>query len=200
MHSRGIVLGLGGVLAVAAVSLGTARIVDAGAPPKQKGLAAGVAALSNLPPEATVPARVIRFVEATAPANRANPAEMTLGVRKLRTNLGTTRSSLYAYRAPNGSVCWLLVGHGGTCPDVYAGTYGLQWTIGGGYGDVPGNFVGIAADDVSSVELIVDGVGRDVPIRNNVVFAELPNGAERAEIVVKRTDGSDDAATVRLNG
>jgi hypothetical protein len=128
-------------------------------------------------------------------------AHALANVRKLRSDLGVLRSELYAFRARNGSVCWILTEFVGSCPDsAERGSPGLQWTIGGGYDNVPGALVGIAANDVRTVRLVLDGASQPVSLVNNAVFAEVPRSAKRAEIVIVHRDGTTNAVRVALDG
>ena len=169
------------------------------APPP--GVSAGVSSLRTLPPEAHVPSAVARFVRFAAPARGTDVEKAMRNVRRLRSDLGTTKSAVYAFENANGAPCFILVGHAGSCAKSASdGSPGLQWTIGGGYGDVPSNLVGIASDDVARVTLLVDGAAVPVSLKNNVVFGEFPSAAKRAEIVVHRQDRSESTIEIRLDG
>jgi hypothetical protein len=140
----------------------------------------------------------VRFV---APARDTDPEQAMRSVRKLRSDLGRTRSAVYAFENTHGAPCFILVGHAGTCAKSASdGSPGLHWTIGGGYGDVPSNLVGIASDDVTRVTLLIDGSSVPVSLKNNVVFGEFTSTGKRAEIVVHRADGSESTIQVRLDG
>jgi hypothetical protein len=163
------------------------------------GVSAGVSAMKRVPPEANLPAPVIRFVNAAASARATDPRQALTRVRKLRSKLGTTRADVYAFENAAGAPCFILVGHVGLCPASPSdGNPGLQWTIGGGYGDVPSNLVGIAGDDVRRVELTVDGVAVPVTLQNNVIFGEYPSSAKRAKITIVRKDGTRSTDEVQL--
>ena len=191
--SAALVLGGGAVLAVQLVGSGTAGHE----PPK--GVSAGVSALDRLPPASNVPADVVRFVQFVAPQRGIDPKRALAEIRRLRSNLGATHADLYAFRSGRGAPCFVLVDQVGACARSAAdGSPGLHWTIGGGYGDVPSSLVGIASDDVQSVELTVDGDPVPVSLANNAVFAEYPSGSQRAEITIHRKDGTQSTVHVQL--
>jgi hypothetical protein len=190
------------LLCAAATIAGTVILVARGsageAPPP--GVSAGVSALDRLPTQASLPAPVVRFIEVASRARATDPEAAKLRVRKLRSALGKTRSDLYAFENASGAPCFILVGQVGLCPKSASdGSPGLQWTVGGGYRDVPSNLVGIASDDVTKVELTVDGADVPVSLENNVAFAEYARTAERARISIHRQDGSESSVDVRLD-
>jgi hypothetical protein len=167
--------------------------------PPSPGVSAGVSSLARLPAQASLPPAVVRFVEFAATQRGTDPEQAKARVRKLRSDLGTTGADLYAFRTRSGSTCFILVGQVGSCPASPAdGSPGLQWTIGGGYGAVPSSLVGIASDEVTKVDLTVDGADVPVSLRNNVAFAEYPMRAANAEITIHRRDGSTSSETIRL--
>jgi hypothetical protein len=160
-----------------------------------------VSSLKTLPPATDIPSDVARFVRLAAPARGTNPEQAMKEVRRLRSNLGRTRATVYAFENAHGAPCFILVGHAGACAkNASDGTPGLHWTIGGGYGDVPSNLVGIASDDVTGVTLLVDGSAVPVSLRNNVVFGEFSSTAKRAEIVISRADGIRNSVEIKLDG
>lgn len=165
------------------------------------GLTAGVASLATLPPQAKIPVNVSLFVDSAAAATGTDPARARASVRLLRANVGHANRSVYAFPNANGSPCFLLTGVAGTCArNPAAGTPGLHWVIGGGSKDSPSALVGITSDEVSRVDLAVDG--RQVPVNkaNNVVYAEFPSTAQEAHVVIHRDDGLDNSFDVHLQG
>jgi hypothetical protein len=186
------------VAGAAALVVGFAGHGSAGQQPPP-GVSAGVSALKRVPPKANLPAPVVRFVNTAASARATNPQQALTRVRKLRSKLGTTRADVYAFENAAGAPCFILVGHVGLCPASPSdGNPGLQWTIGGGYGDLPSNLVGIAGDDVRRVELTVDGAAVPVTLQNNVVFGEYPSSGKRAKVTIVRKDGTRSADEVQL--
>ena len=181
------------------------REVDASiqAPPAA-GLAPGVSAgVSSLTrpgrPPASVPKEVRDFVDHTARMTQTDPSVALARLRVLRSGLGTTEASVYAYRSSRGSPCFILTGYGGACAqDPRDGMPGLHWTIGGGHDGVPSAIAGIAGDDVTRVELRVDGTAIPVSLENNAVFAEFPASASRATIVVVHDGGAESRTTLGL--
>ena len=175
----------------------TGRGVTRGPSP---GVSAGVAALARRArAPAAIPDEVRRFVDHTARMTRTDPAHALATVRVLRSGLGSSRASVYAYRSSSGSPCFVLTGYGGACAhDPRRGMPGLHWTIGGGHDSVPSVLVGIASDDVSRVELRVDGAAVPVSLASNTVFAEFPRSAGRATIVVVHASGATSETTLGL--
>ena len=140
-------------IAILAV-LATALIVgpSASGDDRRPGIAAGVRSVIALPPEASLPLQVRFAVDRMAVETGTDRASARANVRRLRSNLGVLRSELYAFRARNGSVCWILTDFVGSCPDsVERGSPGLQWTIGGGYDHVPGRTAGSRRDGARRV-------------------------------------------------
>jgi hypothetical protein len=191
---------VGFVLAAAVASTAAGVLGAVGsAPHPPPGISAGVSSLERIPPVATLPPRVVRFVEFAARARGMDPEQAETRVRRLRTHLGKTGADLYAFESNGGGACFILVGQVGLCPERASdGSPGLQWTIGGGYPDVPSSLVGIASDDVERVELTVDGADVRTSLHNNVVFAEYPQSAKLARITIDRRDGSQSSVDVQL--
>jgi hypothetical protein len=186
------------VAAAASTAAGVLAAVGSGSHPPP-GVSAGVSSLERLPAVATLPPRVAHFVDVAARARGMDPEQAKSRVRKLRTHLGKTGADLYAFESSRGAACFILVGQVGICPESASdGSPGLQWTIGGGYLDVPSNLVGIASDDVQRVELTIDGHAVPTSLQNNVVFAEYPQSAKLARITIDRRDGSQSSVDVQL--
>ncbi|HEX6699370.1 MAG TPA: hypothetical protein VF101_01420 [Gaiellaceae bacterium] len=191
-----------------AVALAAAAAASAGAvvanavladDPPPAGVSAGVSSLVRLPPVSALPRPVARFVEVSARARATDPEGAKRRVRRLRSDLGTTHADVYAFANSAGAPCFILVDEVGLCPARPTdGSPGLQWTIGGGYPGSPSNLVGIASDDVVSVDLSVDGTSVPVSLRNNVVFGEYPSKGRHAEITINRRDGSRGKVQVNL--
>jgi hypothetical protein len=181
------------------------REVDASiqAPPAAglaPGVSAGVSALTRPGrPPASVPKEVRSFVDHTARMTQTDPSVALARLRELRSGLGTTKASLYAYRSSRGSPCFVVTGYGGACAqDPRAGMPGLHWTIGGGHDGVPSILAGIAGDDVTRVELRIDGAAVPVSLEDNAVFAEFPASAGEATIVVVHEGGAESRTTLGL--
>jgi hypothetical protein len=191
---------LAAALSVAAASTAAGVLAAVGTTPKPPaGVSAGVSSLHSLPPVTSLPPRVGRFVEVAARARGMDPEQVKARVRKLRSNLGKTGADLYAFESDRGAACFILVGQVGLCPESATdGSPGLQWTIGGGYLDVPSSLVGIASDDVRRVALTIDGTDVRTSLQNNVVFAEYPRSAKVARITIERRDGSHSSVDVQL--
>jgi hypothetical protein len=156
------------------------------------GVTAGVAALAGpARAPATIPQEVRRFVEHMARMTRTDPTQALGDLRVLRSGLGSSNATVYAFRSTSGSPCFILTGYGGTCAqDPRDGMPGLHWTIGGGHDSTPSVLVGIASDDVRRIELRIDGVTVPASLVRNTVFAEFDATAKQAAIVVVHESGA----------
>jgi hypothetical protein len=166
------------------------------------GISAGVSALSKLRPPATLPGDVAAYVDHAAAITGTGRAAAVASVRLLRSRLGEEKSDLYALRVANGSVCFILTGNAGLCPESKSvGDPGIQWVVAGG---MPGKsnpaIVGIVGDNVSSVTLTADGVSRTLPVINNAVFGEIPELTTdpTAEITLRLSYSDGNTAAVAV--
>ena len=106
-------------------------------------------------------------------------------LRLLQTNLGGPGRDLYAYQAPSGQICFVLLHASGACT-TSIGTPDFSWTIGAGETpDSPSDLAGVATDQVTAVALTVDGTAVPVSLEHNVVYAEFAPGAQQASLDVK---------------
>jgi len=163
------------ILGMATLLFANAHIGGASQPPP--GLTAGVSALDDLPAEASVPVDVMDTLRVLDPAVVGPVDQAATQMRKLRSSLGVSRTDVYALRSKTGSICFIARPHAAVCPSTLrAGQAGLLFAIGGGSGtaEAPGVLVGIAADNVTGVDLTVDGADVPVTVENNAAFAELP--------------------------
>jgi hypothetical protein len=60
--------------------------------------------------------------------------------------------------------------------------------------------VGIAADNVTGVDLTVDGADVPVTVENNAAFAELPVPAHAAQVVIHDRGFDDQTFAIDLDG
>jgi hypothetical protein len=159
-----------------------------------------VSPLASLPPQARVPAEVARFVAHVGELTHSKPADPG-SVRLLRSSLGAGGGDVYGVTSAAGSPCFILTGYGGTCAGGgNTARSGVAWIIGGAHDGLPGIFVGLAADDVSSVRLDVDGASVPVSLRSNVAFAELPARAHDAIVTTIRAGGRTSSESLVLTG
>jgi hypothetical protein len=159
-----------------------------------------VRSLSTLPPQAHIPAEVARFVAYIGKLTHSGPADPA-SVRLLRSNLGTSHTDVYGARSAAGSPCFFATGYGGNCAASEAAVEsGVSWIIGGAHDAAPSVFVGLAGDDVRSVQLTVDGVDVPVSLVSNVAFAEFSPSAQTAVITTTRTNGRTHTAGISLTG
>lgn len=195
--SRKRTIALGVVLALAAslaLVLSQTGRSDSRTPP-------AISALTKLPPQANLPDRVLGFIAQAAGPTQSDPQEIKGRVRLLREGLGVRKLDAYGYLDSQGRPCFFIPGEVGSCATIAdTDTPGFYWTIGGGYPDTPSNLIGLATDDVRSVSLIIDGTEVPVSIINNLAFAEYPNTANLATVVVKRADGGEQSASLHLKG
>lgn len=166
------------ILAFAASLFLTTRTGSAGQPPP--GLTAGVSALDTLPAQASVPEAVRDTLRAFDPAVVGPLDRASSSVRRLRNELGSARTAIYALRSQKNSVCVIVRDYSGICPSsLDSGHAGILISLGGGLGteSAPPILAGIASDIVTGIELTVDGSSIPVSIQNNALFAELPLSA-----------------------
>jgi hypothetical protein len=191
-----------GVLALGAFVLSNSEQASATDPPP--GLTAGITALDRRPPEQALTPEVEEWIEVITRSPRLGTTAQAAKtrVKRLRSGLGTARRTMWAFRTDAGGVCFLLTGHTGSClADLSAGTPGLLWTIGGGGENSPGAFVGIASDDVTDVDLTVDGqVVSSTTVVNNVAFAEIAPSSDQALITVKHANGATRTERIEFGG
>jgi hypothetical protein len=157
-----------------------------------------VRALTSLPPKTNLPPEVAKFVAYVGELTHSGPADPR-SVRLLRTNLGTGGGDVYGVASASGSPCFILTGYGGTCGGG-SGTSrtSVAWIIGGAHDGLPSIFVGLAADDVERVRLVVDGVSVPITLRSNVVFAEFPASAHDAVVTTTRAGGRTSSEALSL--
>ena len=159
-----------------------------------------VHSLAALPVQARVPAEVARFVAHVGELTHSGPADVN-SIRLLRSNLGAGGGSVYGVRSAAGSPCFILTGYGGTCAGGgNTARSGVAWIIGGAHDALPGVFVGLAADDVTRVQLNVDGASVPVSLKSNVAFAELPERGHDAVITTTRAGGRTSSEGLTLTG
>lgn len=187
-----------------AVGYGASRLL-AGPPSPAPGVANDVAALRTLPAPASVGVAIRNAVQAAASQAGGNPSTAIMSLRELLPDVGAGHSQLYAFRGPNGGVCFLLWKRMGTCPQG-AQTFdkGLIWGVAGGYpaaaGNVPSAVLGVVADDVTSVTLSANGQSTSLPIVHNAFFAPLPDVPPSApwnvQLVVAHLDGTSNSVVL----
>jgi hypothetical protein len=147
---------------------------------------------------ATVPATVGAFVAFASTATNT-PRQVALSrLRLLRQDVGARRGDVYAFASDTGGPCFILTGQGGACAVSASGTRGFTWTLGGGEAGVPSSLVGVIADDVARVELVVDGRNVPVGVAKNVAFAEYPATASAARLTIAYTDAPTSVQTIAL--
>ena len=184
-----------GVLAIVTAGSAAVMLADRGesAPPST----GRVSALDRLPTVAAVPPHVAQWaglVSSRGAGRAAVPA-----IKRLRTDLGTARSDVYAYRNAAGGVCVYREHDGGTCSNQRLLRHtGIQWMLGGGTANLPGNLFALVTDDVTDVSVDVDGQSFGADIGNNIAFVEIPRG-DRAKIVVSYKAGNTETVQVQLN-
>lgn len=164
------------------------------------GVAAGVSALQGAAVPTSLSPEAQTWLESAARHTKTPLEEAASGVRLLRSDLGVGARDAYAFRASTGAICFYLTEEVGACPNrPDMGDAGLQWTIGGGDGATPANLFALAADDVTAVDLTVDGKPVPVSLANNVAFAEFRADGVQAEIAVTHVDGSTNTVSIHLD-
>ena len=103
--------------------------------------------------------------------------------RRLLTELGVGKTSLYAWPTTNGWVCVAPDDGGASCiRDFRPEGRGTRTAYGGMDPDTdgvgaPGTLLGVVPDDVSAVRVRVGGIEYPAVVKNNGVFYELADGS-----------------------
>jgi hypothetical protein len=167
------------------------------------GVSAGISTLDQLPVVQTVAPDVQKNIALLATTNGADPAAAIGGLRLAASSLGSSQASVYVFKNPHGSPCVLLTGPTGVgfCATKPSdGTPGLHWAIGGGDSVNPSHLVSVASDDVSQINLTVDGAAVPVLLRGNIAYAEFPSAAQKASIAIVRANGDTNTFDISLAG
>jgi hypothetical protein len=161
------------------------------------GLTAGVSSLDRLPPATTLPDAVARNLDREAAYAGVSVAEAIDRMRLLRS--GLSHGDLYAFRGTNGTVCFRLTGHVGSClRDTNMGNPGVMWAVSGGYPREQSALVGIAADNVTALTLVVNGQRTNLAIVNNSFYAEFGDQSEINSMVLEAVYGDGSTKTIRI--
>lgn len=192
------VLGLVAAAAAAVISASALGYYYLGPSPR---FTAGLSAFDRLP-RADVPETLPPIaLERTAAYVGLEEAEARTGFRQLRS--GLDHGDMYAFRAPGDGVCLFLARHFADCVDeANAGRIeGVFAAVSPGYPGEDPALVGMAADNVASVTLIVDGgLREEIPIINNSIYFDFdvpPTAGVRVE--VRYADQSEKSFVVRPN-
>ena len=140
------------------------------------------------------PANVENMAEAVTRWDRegsdALGAPLTSQAADLLTNVGNENDTLSAFPTASGQVCF-EVKAAGTCGrvDTPTGvTFGILSTRSGGP-----RLYGVAADQVTRVQVQVNGIRSDALLRNNGFYFQLPagvGGADVEQVISYWNDGS----------
>jgi hypothetical protein len=168
--SRRVTLAIATSVIAGAAAAGAFALHASGPSP---GLTAGVSSLERLPRITVLPKDVSRQLAVVAPSAGISAAEADERARLLRS--GLPQGDLYAFRGSGGKICFVLSGHLAVCPrSLSEGDDGLVSAISGGYPNETPALVGVVADNVSEVVLIVGDARFAVPIVNNSIYVKLP--------------------------
>jgi len=110
------------------------------------------------------------------------------GTRKLLLGKGEPNGPAYGWATESGSACFFTKTEGG-CDEGATQIKSAQ--VGVGWGSASPTVVsGEARDQVKRIDAIVNGKLSPVKLKNNIVYAEFPNGSTVSEIVLTMDDGS----------
>jgi hypothetical protein len=110
------------------------------------------------------------------------------GTRKLLLGKGEPNGPAYGWATESGSACFFTKTEGG-CDEGATQIKPAQ--VGVGWGSASPTVVsGEARDQVKRVDAIVNGKLLPVSLKNNIVYAEFPNGSTVSYIVLTMDDGS----------
>ncbi len=148
----------------------------------------------------SLPATVQTFLGRIAPISGEDASALGQSVHLLRQGLGPVGLDVYGFEDNAGHPCFVVPAEGGTCEfNTIVATPGFYFTIGGGNGgDEPSYLFGLAADNIQSIDLSVDGSDVPVSIDHNAAFASYPNTAKTATVTVTYTNGSTRSDSVSL--
>ncbi len=144
-----------------------------------------VAALKNEQRVPSVaPAHSQSLAEAVVRWRTENPSTgpgtpLVAEATNLLTGVGHAKDTLSAFRTDRGDVCF-EVRAAGSCGRVDTPTgiiFAILYTRAGGT-----RLYGVAADKVNRIEVRIDGVGREMLLRNNGLYYELPEGLGSGDI------------------
>lgn len=158
---------------------------------------------------ALVPTSARGFVNARRPASV--PDSLFEGVwqqgagRRLIVGAGASGASVYAVPTDRGHVCSVVFippsAAAGGCVDRFSAAVPVGWTVFDSDEVDSGSAVivaGVAPDDVSRVQVVVDGVSAEAKIANNAFVYELSkNNSYPSEIVVTYADGTSRTIAIR---
>lgn len=116
----------------------------------------------------------------------------------LLSNLGPEGRTIYAYPTDNGQVCYDISGLGEGCMRAFI--VGEPVAVGGGqYSDPPqsgkpAEFAGLAEDNVTGVQIVVNGTPHDTVLGNDAWYYRFPDnetpGWAATALIVTLEDGS----------
>jgi hypothetical protein len=165
------------------------------------GFTAGFSSYDRLPPAAWPRSLPRVGLEHAAGYLGVSTTEFEQGLRLLRTGLtlGPGRSQgegeLYAYIGDDHTTaCMFLTGQGGGCVNAANAprVQGLMSHVLPGYPGQTPAAVAIVADNVKSVDLVINGESTSVPIVNNSIYADLNSlqAGDTIELHATYEDGS----------
>jgi len=171
------------VLLATAVAVGAASLGGASTRPAYgkwaPGVAADVGAMKRLPPEAHPSEPLAEQVRHAASATGGSPEAALQSLRKLRSGLGVSQATLYAFSPGENAACFVVWRWTIVCPTADASrTPGIEAVLNGGYPAgangsavaVPSAIAGLVADNVEAVVLVNIGDRIPLTIKNNAFF------------------------------
>lgn len=169
------------------------------------GFTAGVSAFERLPRVESPPSELRFALERSAPVVGLTPAEAEERVRLLQTGLrlGPGRSkgkgSFYAYPGRDGTACMFLIGQGGSCvtPGAVQFNPSANALFLPGYPGQTPAIVGLVADNVETVDVIVGDRRWPVEIVNNSFYSDL-DGVTPEDTVAFEVRYADDSTKMMV--
>ncbi|MGH3009742.1 MAG: hypothetical protein ACRDLM_10120 [Gaiellaceae bacterium] len=163
------------------------------------------AASDVLPQTIASSAAALQAGAAGLPASEQPGSAVTNESRLLLSGQGNPQADLYAVPTSSGEVCYLLSLGPATCVAALGGTNAVGWTVADpdtlGSGS-PLMVFGITPDNVSQVDIVVNGTAHAATLKNNGFFYQLADSQDLPSAItaikVTYSDGSSDTISPNL--
>jgi hypothetical protein len=193
------------VIGLAAAAIGSSVLRTRDATADQPASSALISALA--PQSPTIPAAAAKDLaglgqrdvtrEAAISGSTPDVAPPLLDqARVLRSDLGRDHLAIEAMPSAGNTVCFGIVDRGSTCAPLVRFASGFSYLIQGVDG---AHVIGVTRDDVTSIEIDIDGTWNPLPIVNNTFFYELSTSRSMRDVLYIRStlaDGSQHTQSV----
>lgn len=124
------------------------------------------------------------------------PGALRLAAGRLLVDSGDVRA--YVYPTAKARACYVAVDGAGTCVHAFTPKEPVSWAQwdADGAGSEPPQVVGFAADQVTGIDVVIDGKAHAIKVKDNGFYAAAPSGSHGIDfLIVHLSDGS----TVRVS-